>query len=372
MQNGGKIAIFASFSGKGGVERMIVNLCEGLVDLGSRVDLLMVKAQSVHLDSLPSTVHVVKLRASHTMSSLPALVAYLRREQPVALLAAKDRANRVAVLAKQLSGVSTRVVVRMGTTVSAALAGKSRMRKWLWYFPMRLIYPLADDIVAVSHGVAGDLSKITGLPVGRIRVIPNPVILPRLATLAKEPIAHPWFVQTGVPVILGVGRLTRQKDFATLIKAFAQVRAHRPCRLLIIGEGRDRPELEGLTAGLGVQADIDLLGFVENPYAYVSRSALFVLSSRWEGSPNVLTEALSLGIPVVSTDCPSGPREILAGGRHGHLVPVGDIKAMASAMLETLADPPKKDALVNAVSEYHVNVSSRRYLETLLGLTKNR
>ncbi|MBW2174070.1 MAG: glycosyltransferase, partial [Deltaproteobacteria bacterium] len=293
---------------------MIVNLCEGLMAFDCQVDLVVVKAESVHLDSLPSTVNLVKLSTSHTISSLPSLVSYLRREQPVALLAAKDRANQVAILARHLPGVSTRVVVRMGTTVSAALAGKSQMQKWLWYLPMRLIYPLADAIVAVSHGVAEDLSKITGLPIDRIQVIPNPVIVPRLATLAGHSVAHPWFNENQVPVILGVGRLTRQKDFPTLIKAFATVRAERPCHLVIIGEGRDRPALERLAAGLGIEDDVDLPGFAENPYAYMSRAALFVLSSLWEGSPNVLTEALSLGVPVVSTDCPSGPSEILAGG----------------------------------------------------------
>jgi glycosyltransferase involved in cell wall biosynthesis len=362
-----KIAIFASFSGKGGVERMIVNLSEGLVALDCQVHLVIVKAQSKHLDLLPSTVNVVKLSASHTMSSLPALVTYLRRERPVALLAAKDRANQVAVLAKHLPGVSTRVVVRMGTTVSAALAGHSPLRKWLWYLPMRLIYPLADAIVAVSHGVAEDLSKIARLPLERIQVIPNPVITPGLARLGSKPVTHPWFAENGMPVILGIGRLTRQKDFPTLIKAFAAIRAKRQCRLLIIGEGRDRPAIEALAAELGIEDDVNLPGFVENPYAYMSRSALFVLTSLWEGSPNVLTEALALGVPVVATDCPSGPREILAGGRHGHLVPMGDATALAKAMLETLAKPPERDDLVAAVRQYTLNVSSRRYLDALLG-----
>jgi hypothetical protein len=159
-----KIAIFASFSGQGGVERMLINLVEGLAGLGCRTDLLLVKAKSSCLDSLPSGARVIKLHGSHTLSTLPALVSYLKREQPVAMLAAKDRANQVALLAGRLAGVSTRVVVRMGTTVSAALAGKSSLTEWGWYLPMRLVYPLADAIVAVSHGVAADMAKITGLP----------------------------------------------------------------------------------------------------------------------------------------------------------------------------------------------------------------
>ena len=367
MRNDPKIAIFVSFSGKGGVERMMVNLSEGLVALGCHVDLVLVKARSANLNALPSTVNVVKLGTSHTMSSLPALVGYLRRKQPDALLAAKDRANQVAILAKRLSGVSSRVVVRMGTTTSAALAGRSRVRQWAWYLPMRFIYPLADAVIAISQGVATDLAETTRLPLSHLRVIGNPVITPRIAELACEQICHSWFTNSEMPVILGAGRLTRQKDFPTLIKAFAKMRTERACRLVILGEGRDRNGLKALSARLGVKDSFDLPGFVNNPYAYMSRAALFVLSSAWEGFGNVLAESMALGVPVVSTDCPSGPREILAGGRYGPLVPVGDTDALAKAMLETLANPLDKALLKNAVSNYTVEMSSRRYLEVLLG-----
>ena len=362
-----KIAIFVSFSGSGGVERMVVNLSEGLVDRGFLVDLVLVKALSSHLDALSSKVNVVKLGSSHTMGSLPALVRYLRRQRPAALLAAKDRANQVAILARRLAGVETRIVVRMGTTASSALEGKSLFKHWLWYIPMRLLYPLADEIVAVSNGVATDLAKITGLPPMRIRVIANPVITQRLGMLAKEPLAHPWFIESKKPVILGAGRLTRQKDFPTLIKAFALMRTSYPCRLIILGGGKDRGVLEALATRLGVGDDFHMPGFVNNPYAFMSRASLFVLSSAWEGSPNVLTEALALGVPVVATDCPSGPGEILGGGLYGRLVPVGNEHALADAMLSTLVNPPDKTSLMNVVREYSVETSTRRYLETLLG-----
>jgi glycosyltransferase involved in cell wall biosynthesis len=367
MHNRRKIALFVSFSGQGGVERMIVNLSEGLIALGCQVNLLLFKARSRHLNALPEQANLVKLNASHTMTSLPELVRYLRREQPAALLATKDRGNQVAILARQLAGVSTRVVVRISNNVSSALEGKSRVQKWLRYIPIRLIYPMADEIVAVSHGVASDLARITGLPLERFQVIANPVITPGLVTLAQEPLAHPWFANAEVPVVLGVGRLTRQKDFSTLIKAFARVRAERSCRLVILGEGRDRNALEELAGSLALREDVDLPGFVDNPYAYMRRAALFVLSSAWEGSPNALTEALAIGVPVVATDCPSGPGEILARGRYGHLVPVGDVDALAQAMLATLAKPPDRAVLTNAVSAFTVEMSSRQYLATLLG-----
>jgi glycosyltransferase involved in cell wall biosynthesis len=362
-----KIAIFVSFSGQGGVERMMVNLCEGLMGLGCQVELILVKSRGPYQDVLPPGLNVIRLGASHTMSSLPFLISYLRRARPQALLSAKDRANQVAIVARHLAGVPTRIAVRMGTTLSAALAEKSFLKEKWWYLRMRMLYPLADAVIAVSRGVADDLRRNAALPEGLLHVVANPVLTPRLSLLAGEVITHPWFAKGGAPVIIGVGRLTRQKDFPTLIRAFAKVRSQRECKLVILGEGRNRPALEQLAKERGVRDDVDLPGFAGNPYAYMSRSSLFVLSSVWEGSPNVLTEALALGVPSVATDCPSGPREILQDGRFGRLVTVGDSDALAYAMLETLAHPPDPMDLKKAVSAYSVEASSRRYLEVLLG-----
>ena len=362
-----KIAIFVSFSGEGGVERMMVNLIEGLISLGCKVDLVLVKNKKLNLYSFPPGLNIVKLRASHTFSSFLPLIRYLKRERPDALLAAKNRANQVAILAKILAGVSTRVAVRVGTTTSSALSGKSMLLHLAWYIPMRLIYPFADSIIAVSQGVARDISKITGLRSERIRVIPNPTIHSKLFSLAEEHIVNPWFSCPDIPIILGVGRLTRQKDFPTLIKAFAKVRFNRPCRLIILGDGNDRPLLEDLATELGVKDDLYMPGFTRNPFEYFRRASLFVLSSAWEGLGNVLIEALALGIPVVSTDCPNGPREILSNGLYGPLVPVGDAHELAAAMNLTLDNPHKKAFLMSAVTEYTVEKSSKMYLDALTG-----
>jgi len=348
---------------------MIANLARGLVDLGTRVDVIPVKMESTHLGALPPSVRIMNLGSSHTLGCLPGLIRYLRSERPDALLAAKDRANSTAVLARRLAGGPTRVVLRMGTTVSGALAGRSRLKERFWYFRMRLLYPSADAVVAVSKGVADDLQGHAKLSHSLLRVIQNPVITPELMTMAEEPVDHPWFREHAVPVVLGVGRLTRQKDFPTLLKAFALVREKRPCHLTILGEGHGRVLLESIAEDLGVKEDVLMPGFVGNPYAYMSRAAVFVLSSLWEGSPNVLTEALALGTPVVSTDCPSGPREILENGRFGPLVQIGDPDALARAILSTMDSPPEKSLLKNAVRAYTLEESSRKYLEVLLGDT---
>jgi glycosyltransferase involved in cell wall biosynthesis len=361
-----KIAVFASFSGEGGVEKMLANLCRGMVEHGYQVDLLLVRAESDHLKRVPACVRVVKLGTRHTFSSVFALAGYLKREQPRALLAAKDRAAQVAVVSRWLSGVHCRLVFRIGTTVSAALQGRSAVRRWAWYLPMRCMYQFADTIVGVSQGVTDDIKAITGLPDEKFCVIDNPVITPELEQLSREPVGHPWLGEGQPPVIAAMGRLTRQKDFPTLLRAFARLKEPDGCRLLILGEGRDRKALLTLADILGIRDRVDLAGFQPNPYAYIRQASLFVLSSAWEGSPNVLTEAMALGIPVVATDCPSGPREMLDGGRIAPLVPVGDDVQLASAMQRVLCDPPRPTRLQEAVSTYTMQSSSRRYLDVLL------
>jgi glycosyltransferase involved in cell wall biosynthesis len=202
-----------------------------------------------------------------------------------------------------------------------------------------MFYPWASSVVAVSRGAADDLARAAGLPRDLVEVVYNPVITPEAVVAARRPPDHPWFAPGQPPVILGVGRLTQQKDFPTLLRAFAEVRRRRAARLMILGEGEDRDELTSLAAELGVSDDVALPGFQDNAMAYMAGSRLFVLSSAWEGLPTVLIEALAAGARVVSTDCPSGPREILQDGRLGALVPVGDSSALAEAMVVALDRP---------------------------------
>lgn len=361
------IAIFVSFSGRGGVEKMICNLSRGLLDQGHRVDLVLVRSESEHLAGFPEGVNLVRLQARHTLTSLFSLARYLRTSRPDALLAAKDRAGQIAVLARLLSGgIPSRLLIRIGTTPSAALAGRSPLKKFVHYLPMRLLYRLADGIIAVSRGVAADLETISRLPGRFFHTIYNPTIPPDIADLSRKPCDHPWLSDGGPPVLVAVGRLTRQKDFPTLIRAFARLQETTACRLLILGEGQGRTMLEALRDQLGLRERIDMPGFVANPYAFLARADLFVLSSAWEGSPNVLVEAMAVGTPVVATDCPSGPREILRGGTVCPLVPVGDVDGLAAAMQKVLANPPAAETLQGAVRNFSIAESARQYAEVLL------
>jgi glycosyltransferase involved in cell wall biosynthesis len=227
-------------------------------------------------------------------------------------------------------------------------------------------YPWADAIIAVSDGVADDVARVTSLPRESITTIHNPVVTPELQEKMRAPLDHPWFAPGNPPVLLAVGRLVDQKDFPTLLKAFARVRAVRKARLIILGEGKERPELEALTGKLGVASDVDLPGFVLNPFPYMIRASALVLSSAWEGLPGVLIEAMACGCPVVSTDCPSGPAEILNGGAYGPLVPVGDDAALAKAILSVLEAPPDSERLRAQAALFSVDRATDQYLQVLL------
>jgi glycosyltransferase involved in cell wall biosynthesis len=362
-----KIAVFLQDLSGGGAERMMVQLAGGIANCGVGVDLVLVRPEGPYLEDVSKNVRIVDLAARRTLNSVFRLARYIKRERPAALLSALVHVNVAAILAARLAGRSTRVVISERNTISLAANGVSTAAVRLAHRLVPRIYPLADEIVAVSQGVAEDLAQFGGLPLERITVIKNPVITPRLAELAGQLPDHPWFTADQVPVVLGVGRLTEQKDFGTLLRAFADVRKHETAKLVILGDGPDRSELERLAGELGLGEDVDMPGFVQNPYAFMSRAALLALSSRWEGSPNVLVESMDCGTPVVATDCPNGPSEILEAGRYGRLVPVGDPQQLAAAILATLRNPPAPDLLRRKSSEYTIEASARCYLQTLLG-----
>jgi glycosyltransferase involved in cell wall biosynthesis len=334
-----RVAFFLPSLVGGGAERVAINLAEGFAHRGVAADLVVVSGRGELAGQIPSGVRLVDLGASRVILGLPALVAYLRRERPSAIISFLDHAGIIALWARRLSGTSTRVICTVHNPLTHAAAKSLNLRSRVMPRFVRAFYPSADEVVAVSHGVARGVSDVTGMPLSRIRVIYNPVITPGLMAAAASGPGHPWLANGDTPVVLGVGRLTRQKDFATLIQAFAEVRRRRVARLIILGEGEERPALEALAGQLGIAHDVALPGFRENAVAYMAGSRLFVLSSVWEGLPTVLIEALAAGTRVVSTDCPSGPREILQDGRLGALVPVGDVAALAEAMIEALGRP---------------------------------
>lgn len=357
------ITFFLPTFGVGGTERGVLALLKDFRTRGYRVHLVLARAEGPLLVEVPEGVQIIDLAAHPLSTAFRPFARYLRDNRPEVVFPAMDVINIIALLARRMVRVQSRVVIKVTNTFS--MLEYPAFKKGLLRSLIALCYPWADAIITPSRGVAEEVSKLSRASLSKIRTIYNPVIGEPFDRKRDEPIDHPWFT-TDVPFVLGVGRLARQKDYPTLIRAFALVRAQIKARLVILGEGPERANLENLILELGLEEDALLLGLVPNPFPYMKRASVFVLSSAWEGLGNVLVEALACGCPVVSTDCPSGPSEILQGGAYGELVPVGDPDAMDAAILKVLHGErkPVDPAWLEQFSEAH---AARRYLE-LAGL----
>jgi len=361
-----RVAIFTANMDGGGAERAMLKLAGGIAGHGYDVDLVLSRAEGHYLQEVPDSVRIVDLHARRVLSSIPGLVRYLRRERPNAMLTSMNYVNIVGIWARTLARVDTRLIVNEQNALSLEAAHSPRRRHRLMPRLIKRFYPWADGVTSVARGTADDLVSTAGVSPNLIEVVHNPIVTTELRALVAEPLGHPWFGTGQVPVVLGVGRLAPQKDFGTLIRAFARVIERRPCRLMILGDGPERASLEALVAERGLTGSVDLPGWVSNPYPHMAHAGVFVLSSRWEGLPSVLIEALFCEVPVVATDCLSGPREILEGGRYGALVPVGYEEALAAAIETALAGeltPPPAESW----EPYEQETVVRRYLEVLVG-----
>ena len=333
--------------GGGGAERASVDLLRGIDRQRFQIALALFTRSGRFLHELPGDIPLYDLRGkqSYDFRLVWRLAGVLRREKPDVVFGVLRYTNLITLLACRLvrtpsrgaGGSQTSVVVNEQNPPSAefALFGGGRVKGWF----LRWLYPSADRVTAISTGIARELVSAYGVPRDRVQVIPNPVDLVRIRSLAAARLEHPWFsTREGPPVLVAAGRLHPQKGFAHLIRAFAAIRQVLPCKLVILGEGPLRAELEALVEGLGLVDDIALPGFQENPYNYVSHSTVFVLSSLFEGFGNVLVDALALGVPVVSTRCPVGPEDIITDEITGIFVPPADEEALARAILRVLRD----------------------------------
>jgi glycosyltransferase involved in cell wall biosynthesis len=373
------IAFFTYAMSGGGAARRTVELANGFVSRGYDVDLVMLSEESKYADRLSPGVRRVVLdqpqwygrvpfRWIRLLLGVPALARYLQVRHPDIIVAAGDRVHLTSVIAWQISGKPMPLILRATNSVSGKNVGvwaPMRMivdlrRRCLW----RIVYRRATRIVAVSDGVAEEIVRLADLPPGAVPTVFEPVVDDSLAEKAKGPLVHPWLEPGQPPVLLAVGRLTTQKDYPTLLEAFAMARKNRPLRLMILGNGPLRSKLQDMIVALGVESDVHLFGYAENPMAWMARASLLVLSSVYEGLPAVLIEALACGCPVVSTNCPSGPWEILDKGAYGRLVPCGDPAALAEAILATLDVPVDRQRLRDQARVFDSETSIDRYIAT--------
>lgn len=331
------IALFLPDLNGGGAERVMLTLAKYFAAQGHRVDMVLARAEGALLPLLSPTVRLVDLQsglrnwglAGLAVSATLRLAAYLRREKPDALLSTLTGANLVAVTASKLVGRSGRLVLREATTLKNL---KNHVRLWL----MQWLYPLADKIVVLNEVMRQEMISVVGILPEKLVSIPNPVDIDFICSQAKIDLDHPWFLPGNPPVIIGIGRLNPPKDFKTLISAFAELRLKGvDARMVILGDGPLKIELENLVKYLKFETEIIFPGFDNNPYRWLSRSKLFVLSSLWEGQPNAVLEALALGKPVVITNYDSSV-QAFSKNKSVTIVPPVNITAMAAAIIKTL------------------------------------
>lgn len=345
-----RLALFIPTLGGGGAERVFVTLANAFTERGYDVDLVLASAHGPYLGFVSPKVRLVNLNVGRVSRAFLPLVRYLRRAQPVALLSAMTHANVLTIWARKLAGVSTVLVVSERSTFSIAMGSRANMsilsaiQPWI----AKYSYPMADRVVAVSRGVAEDLLANMSLDRTKIAVVYNPVESTDAESLRGRKPNHPWFAPGQPPVVLAVGRLEVPKNYPLLLSAFSRLRTETECRLIILGEGRLRESLTKQIAVLGIEQDVDLPGFVDDPFPWMYHAELFVLASLWEGLPNALIQAMACGTKIVSTDCPSGPREILEDGKWGRLVPTDDVGALYEAMNKALHEQNPPDVLRRA------------------------
>ncbi len=383
----------------GGAERVVLNLAQGLIDRGHRLDIVLIRPlfhyvkeipvnarlfavdgiparfskedgapPFVRLSHLPASsrgfnwLHVARAFGRDLFHCRPdlkllhrarAIASYMARERPDCVLPSLPRAKVATLLAGCFLPEQPPIIPIVHSNYERR---RTRDR-----YRLRRLVGCAAHFVGVSQGTSERLAAVVGAPNGGITTIYNPVVTRTLQNGMTERPLHPWLLDGGAPVVLAVGRLERPKDFPTLLKAFARLALRRPCRLIILGEGKERKKLQGLVQKLKLDDRVSLPGWVDNPFAYMSRAALFVLSSIHEGFSMVLVEALACGCPCVSTDCPAGPVEILQDGKFGPLVAVGDEVGLAETMDRVLDRPPDKRMLQRRAADFSVDTAASAY-----------
>ncbi len=336
----GRVAFLLPDLSGGGAENMIIRLAGGMVRRGLQAHLILGRVAGPYLARLPRGVIIHDLGGGLLMAKIPRIARILARIRCDGLIATLPHANLAAALATFLNGQRQVLILREANDPIIASRHAQGWSKRLAYRLIPLTHRLADSVVCISRGVAESLRTGFGVPAYKLRVIYNPALDEDTQRTAAETPEHAWCGDGGPPVFIAVGRLETQKGFDVLIRAFALIAQRRPLRLLILGEGPLRGELEAQVRAAGLSDRVAMPGFVSNTLACMHRANVFVLSSRWEGLGNVVIEALAAGTRVVATDCRSGPREILADGQFGTLVAVDDAAALGAAMLAALAHDP--------------------------------
>ncbi len=350
MTNNSKIAIFIPSLAGGGAERFMLNLANEFSKKDKKVFFIVSSLEGEYVSELDEEIRIIDLKCKRVLYSIPSLIKFLREEKPSALISTIYHANLIAIFAKTIARVKTKIIVResnMHQTLKDASYNLVTYKFTL--ILMRLLYPLADSIIVVSRAMGDEIVALVKGIGHKVNLIHNFINFDEVSFLANKPVLHPWIEEKKTKIILSVGRLSNQKNWPILLHAFARIRKDNDVKLIILGEGPQRKELEALVRKLGIQSSVSLPGFDSNPYSWMSKVEIFVLSSDFEGFPNVLVQALACGCKVISSDCASGPREILEDGKWGRLFNVGDSDGLFLMMQEALNDENHTNTIQRAL-----------------------
>jgi glycosyltransferase involved in cell wall biosynthesis len=353
---------------KGGIGRSLANLANALYRLGYRIDILVDKQEFPYAREVADGINIRRLRTSHRIGGIGHLLSYVIRYKPNVVLTPFVQLTVLTVRTRSLFRMPLRIYANLHSTYSVDFTGLPPEKRKRRITDMKKYYPRCDGIIAVSKGVAEDFSNLTGIPGEKIKTIHNPIVTDALIQSSENRPDHEWFSPGQPPVLLGMGRLIDSKNFDELIHAFITVRREKECRLVLLGDGPARAGLEQLANTSPFAKDIMFMGHQDNPFPFLRYSSILVLSSSYEGLPSTLIESLAVGTPVVSTDCPHGPREILEDGRFGELVSVHDPAALSEAIKRTIENPLDGSTLKTAAEKFRDTSIAGSYL-TIFGLT---
>jgi len=360
-----KITFFLYWFQGGGIPHVMTNLAAEFRNRGFSVDFVIGKAQGKYMGSLTSGINIVELNSPRAILCIPGLIAYLKHYQPDIFITANTHLNLVGLFSHHSARIPGKIVVTEHAAYEQADDNRRRKNPLMAFIISKLIskfYLWADHIVCVSQSVKNSLIHRFNFDHNQISTIWNPVLTDNYWYLLDQPVSHPWFADRQYPVMLSVGRLTRQKNFPLLLRALSEVNQHQSVRLIILGEGEDRVALESLRDELRLTSKVQFMGFVDNPFPYFREADLFVLTSLWEGLPTVLIEALAAGAPVIATDCPGGTREIIEATGAGRLVPVDDLEELTRAIREELSPEAGTSRSRPDVTPFLADVAADSYL----------
>ncbi len=381
-----KIAVFIPNLCGGGAERAMLNLVTEFTKRGTPIDFVTIEAKGPYVNFLPKEVHLIELQPQlfkhlsllqsrflqllKHIAIVASLVKHIKKSNIHILLTTLRVSNIISLIIKKYFIKEIMLIVRIENTLSIE---SSKSKSWKTRFVTKILkslLPIANAIIVNSKGSSDDIKLHIPTVSHLVHIIYNPIVSSNIKTQAVRPIHHPWIGDTGFNLILSVGRLEPQKDLATLLKAFAELIKLQSSRLIILGQGPEEHNLKKISNNLGIKSFVDFVGFQLNPFSWMAKADVFVLSSLFEGLPNALIEAMACGTPVVSTNCHSGPREILKGGKLGKLVPVGDYKELASAVMETLKKPIASTLLMKRAQDFSIDLSTDKYTNIIKSMEK--